>query len=254
MNSAVYTYSRIDEDETNISLNDSSGGTHLNEDERNLINKLEPDKRFVKFHGFFYGILSAMFLALSNVFIKKTIILNGSEQVIVRYTVQLLIMVAIIMFTRSGFLGPVESRRLLMLRGFLGVLTLVSAHFTVKLINPTDAVSIFSLKTIFVAIIARILLNEKINLAHLVCLIFSIIGVFLITQQSLIFTSTHQPIDSALNCTTSLHLVDEYSISGRRHDFNCSIDLNKASIAHNSFMTTIGIGLGNVFYAYMMIK
>ena len=244
MNSAVYTYSRIDEDETNISLNDSSGGTHMNEDERNLINKSEPVKRFVKFHGFFYGILSAMFLALSNVFIKKTIILNGSEQVIVRYTVQLFIMVVIIMFTRSGFLGPVESRRLLMLRGFLGVLTLVSAHFTVKLINPTDAVSIFSLKTIFVAIIARVLLNEKINLAHLVCLIFSIIGVFLITQQSLIFT-THQPIDSVPNCTTSFHLVDEYSISGRRHNFNCSIDPNQPSIAHNSFMTILGIGLGN---------
>ena len=188
-------------------------------------------ERLLKFHGFFFGILSAIFLALSNVFIKKTTILSGSEQVAVRYTLQLFIMMIIIKATGNSLIGTKESRKLLMLRGFLAGLTMILTHFTVKLINPTDAVSIFSLKTIIVSIIARIVLKEKVNLAHLICLFLSIIGIFLIAQESLI--NSNNTLDSKRFTNFTLITNSTKEIKGIFGIFE-----------QKSFKTILGITLG----------
>ena len=153
-------------------------------------------EKLLAYHGFFFAILSALFIALSNVLVKKATLLSGSEQAAVRYLLQLLFMIPIVIISKNNFLGPKESRMPLLKRGILGTLTLVAMHYTLKLINPSDAVAIFSLKTMLVSIIARVILKEKMNLSVILSLALSIIGILLIAQPSFLF-----PKENLLNTT-----------------------------------------------------
>lgn len=137
--------------------------------------------------GFLYAILSALFLSFSNVLIKKSTMFNGSEQAVIRYSFQLGIMVVIAIITKNNLLGPVESRKILVIRGLLGMIYLLSLHFSVKLIAPSDSVSLVHMNIVIVAILARVFLSEQINLAHVVSLIFAIFGIVLIAQPSFLF-------------------------------------------------------------------
>ena len=157
-------------------------------------NKASQNK-FLKFHGIFYATLSAFFLSLSNIFIKSARIMSGSEQSFVRYVLQLLVLGSIIIYNKDNFLGNKKSRKLLMTRGLIGTIALISLHFAVKLLNPSDAVALLHLNTVIVAIAARIILKEKINLAHVTCLIMSMVGVVFIAQPSLLF-SKHNEIQN----------------------------------------------------------
>lgn len=148
--------------------------------------------RLRKCIGFIYAILSAFFLSFSNVLIKKSTIFNGSEQAVIRYVFQLVIMIIIGLVTKNNLLGPIESRKILIIRGLCGMTYLLSLHFSVKLIAPSDTVSLLHLNIIIVSILARIFLNEKINLAHIFSVVLSTIGVFLIAQPSFIFSHLQQ--------------------------------------------------------------
>lgn len=140
-----------------------------------------------QYHGIFFAMLSALFLGLSNTLIRKAHITTGSEQAFIRYIVQGTIMSIIISITKINFFGPKESRKLLMFRGFFGALALIALHFSVKMINPSDAVALLHLNSVIVTLFARCFLNEKMSIAHLTCLSMSIIGVFFIGQPAFIF-------------------------------------------------------------------
>lgn len=146
-------------------------------------------QNFLKYHGFFFGMLSAFCLSLSSVFNKSAQLTTGSEQAFIRYIIQVLTMGIIIMFTKQTFLGPKELRNMLILRGSMSTLALLASHFALKLINPSDAVALLNLNTILLSIMARFILKEKMNLVHLICLILSMFGVVFIAQPSFIFQS-----------------------------------------------------------------
>jgi drug/metabolite transporter (DMT)-like permease len=189
--------------------------------------------RLRKCIGFIYAILSAFFLAFSNVLIKKSTIFNGSEQAVIRYVFQLVIMIIIGLVTKNNLLGPIESRKILIIRGLCGMTYLLSLHFSVKLIAPSDTVSLLHLNIIIVSILARIFLNEKINLAHIFSVVLSTIGVFLIAQPSFIFSHLQQ----------SQQFVN-LSISTNNSNLSTTnIKNNELFLINDDMKKIIGIGL-----------
>ncbi len=189
--------------------------------------------RLRKCIGFIYAILSAFFLAFSNVLIKKSTIFNGSEQAVIRYVFQLVIMIIIGLVTKNNLLGPIESRKILIIRGLCGMTYLLSLHFSVKLIAPSDTVSLLHLNIIIVSILARIFLNEKINLAHIFSVVLSTIGVFLIAQPSFIFSHLQQ----------SQQFVN-LSISTNNSNLSTTnIQNNELFLINDDMKKIIGIGL-----------
>ncbi len=133
--------------------------------------------------------------------IKKSNLFNGSEQAVIRYTFQLMIMIIIACRTHNNLLGPKESRKILIVRGVLGMTYLLSLHFSVKLISPSDSVSLVHLNIVIVSLLARVFLSEKINLAHIVSLIMSMAGVFLIAQPSFLFNKSPISFNLTFNLT-----------------------------------------------------
>lgn len=168
---------QFQKDETNMDLLDEEA-----------VEIPKTENNFLQFHGICYATLSALFLSLSNIFIKSARIMSGSEQAFVRYLIQAIVLAIIIIYTKGNFFGTKKARKMLITRGLMGTLALIALHFAVKLLNPSDAVALLHLNTVIVAIAARIILKEKINLAHVTCLILSMVGVVFIAQPSFIFS------------------------------------------------------------------
>ena len=161
---------------------------------------------------------------------KAARITTGSEQVFVRYSIQAVVMGCIILYTKETFFGLKQSRKLLILRGSIGAISLIALHFSVKLINPSDAGALINLHTVFVCFIARIFLKEKINLAQVTSLVMSLFGVMLIAQPSFIFGSGIKEI--TINKTRS---KDNELLTITKSQFISGISLGKNSSFHICF-------------------
>ena len=136
------------------------------------------------YYGLFLALLSAFFLAISNVCIKNVRILSGSEQSTVRYVFQLLIMGVILVrqTPRLHMLGESSQRRLLAVCGLSGAVGLISLHLAVKLIDPSDAVALIRTNVIIVALFSRVVLGEKFSLLQIGGLALTVAGVVFICQ------------------------------------------------------------------------
>ena len=172
-----------------------------------------------------------MTLAIANVFIRSARITTGTEQVFVRFLVQAIAIGSFIIHSKRSFFGPKESRILLLIRGSLGTLSILFLHLALKLIDPSDAVALFHLNAVIVSIIARFLLKEKISLAHLICLVMSMLGVMFISQPSFIFKKQ------------SKSLMTNFSLNGTSFNYS-NINHNDTSIDQIDSTFIIGISLG----------
>lgn len=123
-------------------------------------------------------LLSSVFSAFSIVLVKKAQLFTGPEQTIVRLGVQLVTMLSIAFHQHVNVLGPAKERKLLLFRGFLGMIGQTGFHSAIKFINPSDAVTIFQTNVIFVAILARLILNEKLSFVDIFSMILAIAGLY----------------------------------------------------------------------------
>jgi drug/metabolite transporter (DMT)-like permease len=144
-------------------------------------------KRKWKWRGAVYALLAAFFYALLNVPLRKCQLLNSSEIAMIRFFVQLIIIMPIAILFKHNIFGDKGQRTMLSLRSMIGTLSLMSFYFSVSLINPSDTVALFNCFVIFVAIFARVFLKEKLTIIHLLALTLSMIGIFLISQPHFLF-------------------------------------------------------------------
>jgi len=134
--------------------------------------------------GIIIGLVGAFFLSLSGILIKKTTIVTGSEQTIVRYLMQMFIMFIIAFYNKVNIFGKKDQRGLLLVRGCFGATAILSMSLSVKYIDPSDTQALHSTRLIMISILARVFLKEKLTIIHIVCIFLTIAGVLLISQPS----------------------------------------------------------------------
>lgn len=117
-------------------------------------------------------------------------------------------MYGVIKYKGIDLLGPKQQRSILIKRGLLGAISLILVFYAIKLINPSDVSAIYNCNIVIVAIFARLFLNEKFSLAHVVGLIFTIIGIIFISQPSFIFSKTSQITKNNLILTDADSLMN----------------------------------------------
>ena len=149
--------------------------------------------------GFTCAILSSTLLVASNLLIKITTILNGFEQCLIRYLLQLVVLLVIALYNKMSLLGTQEQRKYLILRGIFGAFTLGSLYVSLTLVKPSDTTSLFGCNVIFIAIVSRIYLKEKFTIVHVLALILIVFGVTFISQPSFLFNR-----EDSFNSTASI--------------------------------------------------
>ena len=143
-----------------------------------------------KYRGIFYALISAFIISLTNILIRKCKSFSGSEMALVRFVFQFSIFLPVALYKGQNVLGEKGQRLMLSIRGIFGCIGLLSVYFAVSLINPSDAIALFNCGVIFVTLFARVFLNEKLTLVHLLALICTVFGVFFISQPSFLFEKT----------------------------------------------------------------
>lgn len=130
----------------------------------------------IQYRGYIYAILSALFVSISQVFVKKTQIINSTEQALLRYVVQAISMFVIIKWLKLPILAEKSLMKILIFRSTIGVCALLAYYYSVKFINPSDTIALSHCNIIFVTVLGRIFLGEKLNLTHLISIFLTISG------------------------------------------------------------------------------
>lgn len=164
--------------------------------EKDKVNRLID--RLADAKGSFIAILSAFFVSIGGIFYKKAITMNGSDNSVLRYTYQLIAMLALLKYKKIPILGPKEHRKLLFARSCVGAVAVISLNFGLKYIDPSDNIAIMHTNVIITAILAKILLKEKFTIFHFISVVVTLGGVILITKPVFLF---HKETKSTFNDT-----------------------------------------------------
>lgn len=136
--------------------------------------------------GFIVSIISILLNVMSNILVKTCTFFNAFEIAFIQYVITFIVMIAGILLYNVSPFGPTDCRKLLLARGCLGPFCLLAMFISLKLIDPSDSIALFSFNVIFVAILGRIILKEKISIVHVFSTLVLLIGILLITQPSFI--------------------------------------------------------------------
>jgi drug/metabolite transporter (DMT)-like permease len=175
--------------------NEQSNANEIKENNDIPIKKKQHSAIFLKYRGFLLVMVSALFMAIQNIFLRKANFFNAIEQTTVRYFFQLILLSFISCYNKVSLLGNKEFRLQMLFRGVLGTFGLTFYNISIKLINPSDTVTLFFSNVIIISIMARIFLKEKFSVASVFALILIIIGVLLISKPSFITPNTSKLVN-----------------------------------------------------------
>lgn len=144
--------------------------------------KKQRSNAYLKLHGISFGVLSALFYAISSTLVKKTKIFTGSEMAAIQYILRMIILTIIARYKGLNIFGDAGQRKLLAYRGLSGALTMIFINFSTKLIVPSDSIALLHTNVIMVAILARIFLGDKFTMLHFAILVLTGFGVLFISQ------------------------------------------------------------------------
>lgn len=177
------------------------------DDSNKLKNESEKCSFISKYKGMLMAFFSAFLTSIIVITIKKCYLYTGSEQLVIRYIIQGIIMYIISKYKKIKLLGPKKYRKLLVVRGMINNITMGCAYFSIALINPSDQSSIVQSSIIITALFGRIFLKEKLSIVHIFSLGLTVSGVLFISQPTFLFKSTKEEdknmtiILNQLNCT-----------------------------------------------------
>lgn len=174
--------------ETEISIHLLKSAKNSAESQTNSIPRSRSTCKSFKWRGVLFALISPVFFAMGNIFMRKCKQLNFSEIALIRYFIQLVIIIPINFKYKRNMFGEKGQRLLLSFRSFFNLLSVMFFYFSVQLINPSDSTALFNCCVIFVTIFARFFLKEKLTFVHLMALIVTMIGVFLISQPEFLFS------------------------------------------------------------------
>ena len=110
--------------------------------------------------------------------------MTGSEQIIVRYIMQLTLMLITAYYNKVNIFGLREHRKRLLACGTALALAGISLNLSVKYIDPSDTEALHSTRLVMISVLARIFLREKLTIVDILCLMLTVVGVLFITQAS----------------------------------------------------------------------
>jgi len=175
-------YKPSNEDTDSVSFSNQPRPVHDQQAPRNSISSF-----FYPIKGYLYAFVFVSCVCISHIFIKMSPTLNSFNHMLIRYSIQLIIMSYFLISSGSSFLGPKNQRLILSIRGFTGMLTLICSYFSIRYLNVSDVESISQCNSLMTAILGRILLKEKLTVCHLLSIFLTLTGVMLILRPAFLF-------------------------------------------------------------------
>uniref|UniRef100_A0A8D3BWA8 Solute carrier family 35 member G1 n=1 Tax=Scophthalmus maximus TaxID=52904 RepID=A0A8D3BWA8_SCOMX len=137
--------------------------------------------------GLFYAFLSTVFFSIIALLVKSIQGVHAIEISAIRCFFQMLFVAPLLIYHKTGFLGPRDQRIFLVLRGFIGSNAMILLYYAVQQMPLADATVIMFSNPVFTSLLAWIFLKEKCTIWDCVFTVFTIAGVILIARPPFIF-------------------------------------------------------------------
>ncbi|XP_047464510.1 solute carrier family 35 member G1 [Mugil cephalus] len=137
--------------------------------------------------GLFYAFLSTVFFSVIALLVKTIQGLHAIEISAIRCFFQIVFVAPLLIYYKTGFLGPREKRVYLVLRGFLGSNAMILLFYAVQQMPLADATVIMFSNPVFTSLLAWIFLKEKCTIWDCVFTVFTLTGVILIARPPFLF-------------------------------------------------------------------
>ncbi|KAM6896879.1 solute carrier family 35 member G1 [Xenentodon cancila] len=137
--------------------------------------------------GLFYAFLATVFFSIISLLVKTIQGLHAIEISAIRCFFQMLFILPLLIYHKTGFLGPRDKRIYLVLRGFLGSNAMILLFYAVQQMPLADATVIMFSNPVFTSLLAWIFLKEKCTLWDCVFTVFTLTGVILIARPPFLF-------------------------------------------------------------------
>ncbi|XP_041697431.1 solute carrier family 35 member G1 isoform X2 [Coregonus clupeaformis] len=113
----------------------------------------------------------------------------------IRCFFQMLFVMPMLIYHKTGFLGPRDKRVYLVMRGFLGSNAMILLYYAVQQMPLADATVIMFSNPVFTALLAWIFLKEKCTIWDCVFTVFTLAGVIMIARPPFIFGARIEGIE-----------------------------------------------------------
>ncbi len=129
-----------------------------------------------------FMLLSALAFTIMQAIIKSTTVIPVLQKVFFRNLIGLIFTLVIIFKNDLSLFGKKENRKLLFLRGALGVLGITTYFYSIEHLPMADASIISKTNPFFVTLFAWFFLREKLSKAQIPVLIAAFIGAMLVIR------------------------------------------------------------------------
>lgn len=145
-------------------------------EKKQQINENEITKRPRTFIGLLFAILSALFLSIMNITVRKASMLSSIELTCAQLLITLVSITVIMIFKGQHLIGPKGCRRYIALRALFAIATWLCMTTSLKMISPSDSAALIHTNVIIVAIMSRFIFKEILSFVHIFCLFIAILG------------------------------------------------------------------------------
>ncbi|XP_028991169.1 solute carrier family 35 member G1 [Betta splendens] len=137
--------------------------------------------------GLFYAFLAAAIFSIISLLVKTIQGVHAIEISAIRCFFQMLFVLPLLIYHKTGFLGPRDKRIYLVLRGFIGSNAMILLFYAVQQMQLADATVIMFSNPVFTSLLAWIFLKERCTIWDCVFTAFTLTGVILIARPPFLF-------------------------------------------------------------------
>ncbi|XP_069095947.1 solute carrier family 35 member G1 [Pleurodeles waltl] len=145
--------------------------------------------------GILFTLFSTLLFSTGALLVKKVENVHSVEISLIRCIFQILFILPLLIYYKTGFIGPKGQRIYLVLRGFLGSSAMIMLYYALQSMPLADATVITFCSPAFTSIFACIFLKEKCTLWDVFFMAFTISGVVLIARPPFLFGTHFEGIE-----------------------------------------------------------
>jgi len=139
-------------------------------------------------YGFLFSLMNSITNTIASVFLKKAVFFSAVDNGVIRFFLMIVLSSSIAKYNGLQIFSSDNPNKYLLIRGVYS-LGVIFYYIALRLISPSDAVSLVNTNIIFLAILSRLFLKEKFSIVHLVALGLVIFGCIFITQPTFLFAN-----------------------------------------------------------------
>ncbi|XP_078499515.1 solute carrier family 35 member G1 [Lissotriton helveticus] len=174
---------------------EAAGGWSCCCDRRGRTQGADTEKKPCPGLGLLFTLLSTLLFSSGAVLVKKIENVHSVEISAIRCVFQMLFILPLLTYYKTGFLGPKDQRIYLVLRGVLGSSAMIMLYYAFQSMPLADATVITFCSPALTSIFACIFLKEKCTLWDVFFTVFTITGVVLIARPPFLFGTQFEYIE-----------------------------------------------------------